>query len=482
MSTRAAGYRHKTVKGRRRRVDQTVAFLQGNGWTVSSRRPLRRGRSEVTLRRDRARWQTRPTIAFGVAIVTLSILASIVAWGPPMPWEGGQQPKRSEQAQPASAEDSDGDGLSDAIEIDGFRTANGRLVRTDPGLADSDNDGLSDGMEAGQVRADPTWGAVYALRSDPTSSDSDGDGLDDATELDGGFDAWAADSDADGLDDLAELEHGSDPLQADADGDGATDALEMARGTDPWSRDLSTAGGAEAFLLGAATFGQATLADRLGLDEQQLESWQFLLGSLLKRLLPVPRFTAVVARVRAGDWPGVLTELAASTPGSGIAVKVVQDVAKFAGRSDGALRGALRAVSQLPLLTESAQVSLVRQIVRLAPDASRLAVDAEHRDRTAPAALLISRPVSEDPEVEAAKESLLRTLASAAYTDMRVNERQVTAAGLVVGEVRPDVQATDPDGTRHYYVLDRDGSASSAVKIVRLIANDDGAEVHLVTP
>jgi len=65
-------------------------------------------------------------------------------------------------------DDTDGDGLIDCDEIDGFGT--------DPELADTDGDGLSDGDE------------VYTHGSDPLSADSDGDGTDDGAEVDCGSD------------------------------------------------------------------------------------------------------------------------------------------------------------------------------------------------------------------------------------------------------------------------------------------------------
>ena len=71
--------------------------------------------------------------------------------------------------------DSDGDGLSDALEF-----ANG----TNPLLADSDNDGLSDGVETGTGQ----FVNLSDTGTDPLDADTDGDGVSDGVELGDGTD------------------------------------------------------------------------------------------------------------------------------------------------------------------------------------------------------------------------------------------------------------------------------------------------------
>ena len=86
-----------------------------------------------------------------------------------------------------SADDTDGDGLSDAFEI---------AIGTDPALADSDGDGLDDGIEVGfdgnfadYNPYNPVTQTGTDLNATPAAVDgidgfdSDGDGLDDATEF-----------------------------------------------------------------------------------------------------------------------------------------------------------------------------------------------------------------------------------------------------------------------------------------------------------
>ncbi len=137
-------------------------------------------------------------------------------------------------AEPSPGEDSDGDGLINAL---------------DP---DSDNDGLFDGTElgldcsnsdtdtgVGACRADADSGATT---TDPLDADTDDGGVDDGNEdfnLDGAIDTGETDptaghgadddlvdSDGDGLGDTLEDELGSDPLDADSDDDGVPDGDE----------------------------------------------------------------------------------------------------------------------------------------------------------------------------------------------------------------------------------------------------------------
>ena len=75
---------------------------------------------------------------------------------------------------------------------------------TDVNNPDSDGDGLTDGME------------VNTVGSDPNNPDSDGDGLNDYDEvMIYGTNPLASDTDGDGLDDLFEVENGFDPLMLD---------------------------------------------------------------------------------------------------------------------------------------------------------------------------------------------------------------------------------------------------------------------------
>ena len=139
---------------------------------------------------------------------------------------------------PPTAGDSDGDGLSDQDEIDGYtilvdfeafgpNASTDKLttvnVTSDPALPDSDNDGISDLDE-------------FRNRTDPRSPDTDGDGLTDLEEISRWeSNAKSVDSDGDArgpnadqfprseLYDGAELDRGTSPSLRDTDGDGKDD-------------------------------------------------------------------------------------------------------------------------------------------------------------------------------------------------------------------------------------------------------------------
>ena len=102
---------------------------------------------------------------------------------------------------PLSA-DTDGDGLDDALEV------NGKLG-VDPMNPDSDGDGISDGIEIGSNTSKPV--------------DTDGDGT---------IDALDEDDDNDGIPTAIESKFSSDPLSVDSDGDGINDKDEIGENLD----------------------------------------------------------------------------------------------------------------------------------------------------------------------------------------------------------------------------------------------------------
>ena len=143
------------------------------------------------------------------------------------------------------AVDTDGDGLTDDVEIglgtdpndpdtDGDLLDDGVEVNvhgTDPLDADTDDGGVSDGTEVLIDGTDPL---------DPSDDllppvDTDGDGLVDDDEVAVyGTDPNNPDTDGDGLSDGEEvLVHLTDPLLPDTDGGTVSDGAEIANGTDP---------------------------------------------------------------------------------------------------------------------------------------------------------------------------------------------------------------------------------------------------------
>lgn len=125
--------------------------------------------------------------------------------------------------------DSDGDGLSDVVEIG---------LNTYPEDPDTDGDGLSDGEEYFSTHTDPLnpdtdeddlndHEEVNRYNTDPLEKDTDGDGLNDHFEL---FSSMTSpvknDTDGDGLEDGLEVEMGTSPRIPDSDGDGLLDGHE----------------------------------------------------------------------------------------------------------------------------------------------------------------------------------------------------------------------------------------------------------------
>jgi hypothetical protein len=128
--------------------------------------------------------------------------------------------------------DTDGDGLSDELEVNTYST--------NPTLSDTDADGLSDSLEVNQ----------YA--TDPLKNDSDEDGVYDNQEIALGTNPNASDSDTDGIDDKYEIEFGllpNNPSDAnlDLDLDGLTNLQEFALGTNPSKSDTDTDGSMDNF-------------------------------------------------------------------------------------------------------------------------------------------------------------------------------------------------------------------------------------------
>lgn len=478
MTNRGERFKTKRVRPRHGDVSSRLAQLESRGWELVSRRDLKRSRTELTLRRP---WPSRRRGRFLAEVAVISLLATgfVAVWGDEVldvsPTEREEQPTDA-----PSVLDSDADGLPDATEEAGWQTAGGTRFETDPLSADSDGDGLTDGAEAGDVAVDPTVGAVYAALADPTEPDSDGDTLDDATELDADLDAWSADSDGDGLDDMAELEVGADPLSADPDGDGTDDAEEMRAGSDPILYDLTSTESAAAVLAGAATFGNRSAADFAGLSAHQLDSWQFLLGSLAKRFVPLAAIREAVTKARNRDFVGALLGAGGAVPVAGATLKIAQDLLKFAGRTDAGAVAALALTTRVPVLDVDDRLTLVRNVVRLRGAGIRLDTDEEYSGTNASSAMLLTRPVSAADHVNARKDELVAELESQGFADIRVNERQINSNGRVVGGNRVDVQATSEDGVRHYYDLGGPDVAPSLRQLARALSNDPNGEVHRI--
>lgn len=148
--------------------------------------------------------------------------------------------------------DSDGDGLPNAMDPkpmvpnpdqDGDGVSNDQELAegTNPLKADTDGDGLPDGMDPQPTVA---------------NADQDGDGISNAQELLNGSNPLLADADGDGLDDAQELANQTDPNNPDTDGDGMLDGYEVEHGFNP----LDPADGNEDADFDGVTFSQELAA------------------------------------------------------------------------------------------------------------------------------------------------------------------------------------------------------------------------------
>lgn len=125
------------------------------------------------------------------------------------------------------------------------------------------------------------------------------------------------------------------------------------------------------------------------------------------------------------------------------------------------------------------------------------AAASEDAAATAPGARL-SQDAAVSPIPPAAKSPVGRTVGNSAaqnaevaqdvanmqaqgYTDIRVNQQQVNAAGQRVGINRPDLQGTSPTGQRVYVEYDTPTSGRGAGHEARIRANDPSATVILKT-
>lgn len=131
--------------------------------------------------------------------------------------------------------DSDGDGLTNAFEIQ-FG-----LDENDNGL-DPNNNGVTGNPDNGAA-GDPDGDLLTNIEeqaegTDPTDDDTDGDGLNDGQEVSLGTNPLVEDTDGDGLTDSEEIDEGTNPLLSDSDGDGLPDAFELLNGLDPTDNGL----------------------------------------------------------------------------------------------------------------------------------------------------------------------------------------------------------------------------------------------------
>lgn len=122
--------------------------------------------------------------------------------------------------------DSDGDGLSNYIEV--------QFTETSPNNADTDGDGLSDYIEVMHTRTDPKERESVEKGTSDADIDSDEDGISNIDEIRLGTSPSSDDTDMDNLNDGYEVNIlKTNPIKADTDDDGLDDYEETQLGLNP---------------------------------------------------------------------------------------------------------------------------------------------------------------------------------------------------------------------------------------------------------
>lgn len=246
------------------------------------------------------------------------------------------------------AKDTDGDGLPDAVERDGWRTATDGPFKTNPRLLDTDGDGLTDGQEAGQLISGKQSPKVYEGLSIPIERDSDGDEVGDGDEYFLDTDPRLQDTDADGLLDNVELDFGSDPTRDNVDDDSYSDKEEYERSSNPLAYDLTRGQALRAFLGGAAAGDSERLARLARLGDEQRQSPEYLAGQIAGGFIGFGDVRDIAADVGDGDFVGAAVSAAGLAPFAGDAVKTVGTLKKFTRRGERAERAVDAFIERLP--------------------------------------------------------------------------------------------------------------------------------------
>ena len=218
--------------------------------------------------------------------------------------------------------DTDGDGIPDITETDGFRDGMGHWYYTDPNDPDSDSDGLSDGEEAGKL-VEVDGRTFFKLLSDPTKVDSDEDGIDDLSENEYGTEPLISDTDYDGLIDGEEFGIGTDPLLMDTDSDGYNDYVEY---YDPDHDPLVYEKRYSIFEIGRELVLGAILGEW---DADGHDSLYYMAGWMLSGFIVFGDIRDITVSIWNDDGLGTLLNALALIPGYGDAAKVTVTISKF---------------------------------------------------------------------------------------------------------------------------------------------------------
>jgi hypothetical protein len=285
--------------------------------------------------------------------------------------------------------DTDGDGLPNWLELEGFRRGNGSIITTDPAEFDSDGDGLSDGEEAGARQTGPD-GDYYDGITDPTKADTDDDGLSDPDELELiGTDPANTDTDGDSLSDGVEMLAGFEPTDRNPDGDAFGDAEEYARDSNPLYYDLTgweyAAAVVAGFILGDA--GQ-NMVDSGALRSEHIQCFGSIGGWLASGFFVIGDIRDTLAALVRGDIVDTFLNAIGLIPLLGDGAKIVQVFTKYITWLDN-LRG-----------------SLARWAVKQFDDVATVAASPDRSGEDLPADATLAAPNPAKAALEAALRAL----------------------------------------------------------------------------
>lgn len=242
--------------------------------------------------------------------------------------------------------DSDGDGLADEAEINGWHTSHGNVYHTKPDNPDSDGDGLTDGEEAGAFIS-PKIG--YFGISSALVPDTDGDTIGDADEVFLGTNPRERDTDFDKLADNIELDFGSDPNEPNADGDLYLDKAEYEKGLDPLSYDLTPGEAVAASMAGFVygdMHGPAKLFSRL--TDPQIQSLEYIGGQMVSGALLFGDVRDLVSNAIDGKLVDALISAVGLVPLAGDTAKLIKTLKGFTKLGSYAEKSAYRFIEKLP--------------------------------------------------------------------------------------------------------------------------------------
>lgn len=270
--------------------------------------------------------------------------------------------------------DTDGDGLTDCLEISGILSGTGQRYVTNPLSPDTDDDGLTDGEEVGApidfraagsrlgitalTRIGESGTKAYRIPSIPVKGDSDDDGLLDIEEIDISTDTRRADTDWDGLGDGEEyINTLTNPRSKDTDGDDYSDMYEISHAADgfsPFQVDVRMSKWTY-----AKQFAKGFIYGELRPDD----TLAWLAGSLASSFLPPADIPDFVGSLIHGDWVGAGLSLLGIIPVAGDAASISKKIGTFLARVPSSADEIFVFVAKMDKLSPEVRITILRVLV-----------------------------------------------------------------------------------------------------------------------